>query len=121
MKLAVIGSKEFQDFRLLAIEIEKENNVTKIISGAALGTDSLARRYAIQNNISLLEFPPDYAKYGTQAKHVRDNQIVNHCDKVLAFWDGVCEGTKYTMDYAHQQKVPVRIVWVGKPRTGNKM
>jgi hypothetical protein len=116
MKLAVIGSKEFHDFQLLASEIEKENNLTKIISGAAPGTDRLARRYAVQNNIPLLEFPPDFTKYGEQAKHVRDRQIVEHCDKVLAFWDGICEGTKYTMDHARQQNVPVRVVWVGEKR-----
>ncbi|MDY6915880.1 MAG: SLOG family protein [Candidatus Cloacimonadota bacterium] len=114
MKLAVIGSKKFNNFQLLTSEIEKENNLTKIISGAAPGTDSLARRYAIQNNIPLLEFPPDYAKNGAEAKHVRDRQIVDHSEKVLAFWDGVCQGTKYTMNYARQQNVPVRVVWVGK-------
>src|SRR6056297_1710405 len=116
MKLAVIGSKEFHDFRLLATEIEKVNNLTKIISGAAPGADSLARRYAIQNNIPLLEFPPEYAKFGAQAKHFRDRQIVNNCDKVLAFWDGICQGTKYTMDYARQHNVPVRVVWVEKQK-----
>jgi hypothetical protein len=116
MKLAVIGSKEFHDFQQLATEIEKENSLTKIISGAAPGADSLARRYAIQNNVPLLEFPPEFANYGAQAKQIRDRQIVNHCDKVLAFWDGICQGTKYTIDYARQHNVPVRVVWVGEKR-----
>ncbi len=112
MKVAVIGSKEFTDYSQLKSVLDSIQGISAIISGGAPGTDTLGRKYAHQHNIKFLEFPPDYKKYGNKAKHIRDRQIVEHCDRVIAFWDGECEGTKYTMDYAGQQNKPVTIIKV---------
>ena len=112
MKLAVIGTKKFTDFNFLSSTLKKIPNIELIISGGALGTDTLAKKFAIQNKIEFLEFPPDYKKYGDKAKHIRDKLIVEECDELIAFWDGKCEGTKYTMDYAKGLGKPVKIIKV---------
>ncbi len=112
MKLAVIGTKKFTDFFLLSTTLEKIPNIEMIISGGAPGTDTLAKKFAIQNKIEFLEFPPDYKKFGDKAKHIRDKLIVEECDKIIAFWDGECEGTKYTMNYAKQLGKPVKLIQV---------
>ncbi len=112
MRLAVIGSKEFHDHQKLKSILDTYSGITAIVSGEAAGTDSLAARYAKEYNIKLLEFPPDYVKYGAEAKHVRDRLIVENCDQLIAFWDGKCEGTKYTMSYAKQLKKPIKIIQV---------
>ena len=112
MRLAVIGSKEFTDYSQLKSVLDSIPGISAIISGGAPGTDTLAREYAHQHNIKFLEFPPDFKKYRNEAKHIRDRLIVEHCEKVIAFWDGKCEGTKYTIDYAEQQKKPIKIIKV---------
>jgi len=112
MRLAVIGSKEFTDYSQLKSVLDSITGISVIVSGGAPGTDTLARKYAHQHNIKFLEFPSDFKKYRNEAKHIRDKQIVGHCDKVIAFWDEKCEGTKYTMDYAAQQGKPVKIIKV---------
>ena len=112
MKLAVIGTKKFTDFNFLSTTLRKIPSIEMIISGGALGTDTLVKKYAIQNKIEFLEFPPDYKKFGDKAKHIRDKLIVEECDELIAFWDGECEGTKYTMDYAKQLGKPVNIIHV---------
>ncbi len=112
MKLAVIGTRQFTDYSQLKSILDPISGISVIISGGAPGTDALARKYAHQHNIKFLEFPPDYKKYGNEAKHIRDRLIVKHCDRVIAFWDGKCEGTKYTMDYARQQDKSVTIIKV---------
>ncbi|MEA2095597.1 MAG: SLOG family protein [Candidatus Cloacimonadota bacterium] len=112
MKLAVIGTKKFTDFNFLSITLKKIFNIEMIISGGAPGTDTLAKKYAIHNKIEFLEFPPDYKKFGDKAKHFRDKLIAKECDELIAFWDGECEGTKYTMDYAKQLEKPVNIILV---------
>ena len=99
MKLAFIGSKEFTDYEKLKFSLDKIKDISKIISGGAHGTDTFAKKYAQENNIAFLEFPPDFSKYGKDAKHIRDKLIVKNCDKIIAFYDGKCEGTKYTLDY----------------------
>ncbi|MDA3812925.1 MAG: DUF2493 domain-containing protein, partial [Candidatus Cloacimonetes bacterium] len=74
--------------------------------------DTLAKKYAIQNQIKFLEFPSDYKKFGDKAKHIRDKLIAEECDELIAFWDGECEGTKYTMNYAKQLGKTVNIIQV---------
>ena len=112
MRLAVIGSKELTDYSQLKSVLDSISGISVIISGGALGTDNLVRKYAHQHNIKFLEFPPDLKKHGNEAKNIRNRLIVEHCDKVIAFWDGKCEGTKYTMDFAEQQGKLVKIVKV---------
>ncbi len=112
MKMAVIGTKKFTDFNFLSTTLKKIPNIELIISGGAPGTDTLAKKYAIQNEIEFLEFPPEYKKFGDKAKHIRDKLIVEECDEIIAFWDGECEGTKYTMNYAKQLKKPIKIIQV---------
>lgn len=111
MRLAVIGSKEFNDYEKLRSVLDKITGITAIISGAAPGADALAARYAAEHNLKLLEFPPDQEKHGTVANHVRDRQIVENCDRLIAFWDRQCAGTKYTIDYAQKQQIPVKITY----------
>ena len=81
-----------------------------IISGGASGTDTLTKKYAIQKKVEFIEFAPNYKKYGDKAKHIRDKLIAEECDELIAFWDGECEGTKYTMNYAKQLGQPVKIL-----------
>ena len=110
MKLAVIGTKKFADLNFLTTILKKIPNIEMIISGGAFGTDTLAKQFAIQTKIEFLEFPPDYRKFGNKAKHIRDKLIVEECDELIAFWDGKCEGTKYTMNYAKQLGKPLKII-----------
>ena len=94
MKVAIIGSRN------LNIEINLDINPTLIISGGAKGIDQNAKEYAIKNNIQLIEYLPDYKKFGKGAPLVRTKTIVENSDVVYAFWDGVSKGTKFVIEYA---------------------
>lgn len=108
--IAVTGSKLFHDNQLFYKILDNEKNISLLISGAASGTDTLARNYAILNNIPFLEYPPDYINFGSTAKHIRDRMIVDSCGKLIAFWDGLCEGTRYTIEYAKMTDKPLLII-----------
>lgn len=42
----------------------------------------------------------------------RDHWMVDHCDKVIALWDGLKKGgTWATVDYAQKKRIPVVNVW----------
>ena len=112
MRLAVIGSKEFHDYQILKSILDTYSGIEVIVSGAAIGTDLMATRYANKNNIRIIEFPPDYKKFGNNAKHVRNKLIVEGCDELIAFWDGKCEGTEYTIKYARALNIPTRIIYI---------
>lgn len=81
-----------------------------IVSGGAKGADTFAKKYAIKNNIPIVEYLPQYDKFGRQAPIMRNIQIVDNCDFLLAFLNGTSRGTKFTVDYAIKQKVPYKVV-----------
>ena len=110
MRLAVIGSKDFHDYQKLKSVLDEISGITTIVSGAAPGTDKMAARYASERHFELSEFPPDYAKNGEEAKHIRDRQIVENSDRLIAFWDGKCAGTQYTINYAQKLGLSVTVI-----------
>ena len=83
-----------------------------IVSGGAKGADTYAREFAKKNGLKLIEYFPNYDKYGKGAPLERNKQIVDECDCVLAFWDGQSHGTKFTFDYAKEKNKPIKIVQI---------
>lgn len=106
MKVAVVGSRS-----LTNIDISKHipPDAELIISGGAVGIDTLAEKYADANGIKKLIFYPDYELYGRTAPLIRNKLIVDHADLVIAFWDGSSAGTEYTISYAKRRNVPIEI------------
>lgn len=107
MKIAIIGSREPGNINF-AKELEKRTNIQSgdtIISGGAKGIDSLAAEYATAHGLALVEIRPDYAKNGRGATFIRNREIVDNADMVVAFWNGTSKGTKYTIDYANKKGV----------------
>ena len=94
MKVAIVGTRT-----LTVGNLEKylPEGVTEIISGGAKGIDTCAREYAIQNGLKLTEYLPNYKRYGKGATHVRNADIVENSEIVLAFWDGRSRGTLETI------------------------
>jgi hypothetical protein len=103
MKLAVVGSRDFSDYELLKSKLDiihKTQIITLIISGGAQGADSLAEKWAKENNVKTSIFYPDWNQFGKSAGYKRNVEIVKNADAVIAFWDGTSKGTKITIDLA---------------------
>lgn len=109
-KIAVIGSREFSNVRLVAdVMAEYLPIISLLISGGARGADKLGEQWANKNGIETQIFYPDHKRY-KHAYHHRNRLIVEAADLVVAFWNGHSTGTKYTMDYARRMGKPVRVV-----------
>lgn len=105
MKLAIIGSRDFIDYEYMRKTLKEKlprTPITLIISGGARGADSLAERYAKENNIPLKVYWADLVKYGRSAGYRRNIDIVKEVDFVIAFWDGKSKGTKHSIDLCYQ-------------------
>ena len=86
----------------------------EVISGGAKGADSLARKAALimqPEGVKYTEFPALWQTHGKAAGFIRNQQIVDACDVVLAFWDGKSRGTNHTIKLAKQAKKPTFIVY----------
>ena len=104
--VAVIGSRGIKRADL-ARYLPAET--TMLISGGAVGVDTLAEEYAEQHGLPIRVIRPNYAMYGKNAPLLRNKQIVESADLVVALWDGSSPGTAFTVNYAHEQGVPVRL------------
>lgn len=109
MKIAIVGSRSFQDYKLL---IRTMNNYTPtaIVSGGAKGTDTLAERYAREIGVNCIVFKPNWKQYGRAAGPVRNKQIVEAADLIIAFWDGKSRGTFSTISLARKAGKPVNAI-----------
>ncbi len=107
MKLLVAGSRNIDNINL-ELYIPKET--TLIISGGAAGVDTIAEEYADKHRISKLILRPRYDLYRRNAPLKRNNEMVDICDQVLIFWDGVSKGTKHTIDYAKKTGKPIEVI-----------
>lgn len=107
MKIAIIGSR---GLHVGDLENYLSENVTEIVSGGAKGIDKDAETYAKANNIKMTVFLPQYDRYGRGAPIVRNKQIVDYADRVVAFWDGMSRGTLSVIEYCKKQGKSITII-----------
>lgn len=98
MKIGIVGGRDFKDYKFLKnylqqFIVENEVNLSSVISGGAVGTDTLAEKFAAEMEVEIIIFKPDFAKYGRAATLVRNTQIIECSDTIFAFWDGKSKGT----------------------------
>jgi hypothetical protein len=87
-KVAIIGSRKFNNYAQLS-EIASNYIIDEddeVISGGAVGADSMAQRWAKENGFDIHIFYPKYKKYGSPATFIRNEKIVRRSDLVLAFY-----------------------------------
>lgn len=109
MKVGIVGGRDFTDMELLRTSLLKYE-VTHIVSGGAVGADALAEQYAKEKGVGTTIFKPDWQTYGMRAAYLRNKQIVDASDCVVAFWDGKSKGTKMTIDICEAAGKPVEII-----------
>jgi uncharacterized phage-like protein YoqJ len=109
VKIAVIGS------RSLNVDVSSyiPKEATTIISGGAKGIDQCAAEYARKRGLELIEFRPDWRRYGRGAAFRRNDLIIDNADVVLAFWDGESPGTRYQIEQARKRGKPCQVVIIG--------
>lgn len=116
----VVGSRTFQDYKLLSDKLDnllQNQTDIVIISGGARGADSLAERYAKEKGLMLKVFPADWSLYGKRAGFIRNKEMVEYISGTnnagcIAFWDGSSKGTKHSIRLAQEYKVPTRIIMI---------
>ena len=106
MKIAIIGSRS-----IFSADIERyASSADEIISGGAAGVDTLAAEYAKEHGLKLTVFLPNYERYGRAAPIIRNREIVDYAEAVIAFWNGKSRGTLSTIKYAQKKGVPIKII-----------
>lgn len=114
MRVIVAGSRGITDYDYLAKRLDEIlptlTSEPTIISGGARGVDQMGERYAIERRLPYLRFPANWDLYGRRAGYIRNAEMAEHADALIAFWDGESRGTKHMIDEAMRMKLTVVVV-----------
>lgn len=108
MKTIIAVSRGITDFQVvLDAVILSEFNVTEVVSGTAKGVDQLGEKIAATFRLPVKRFPADWDKYGKSAGMIRNKQMGDYADALIAVWDGKSRGTKQMIEYAKSKGLKV--------------
>jgi hypothetical protein len=113
MKTIIAGSRRINDYTIVKEAIKESGfEITQVVSGGAQGPDKLGEQYAREFNISIFQFIPQWKKYGKKAGMLRNIDMGDYSEALVAIWDGKSNGTNHMIDYAKKKglKVFVKIV-----------
>jgi len=110
----IAGPRSITDSQVLATAIERcPWKITEVVSGAAKGVDRLGEAYARGYWKPLHRFAADWKKHGKAAGPIRNKQMADVGEALLAVWDGKSKGTKNMIDVAKNQGLLVYVHLVG--------
>ena len=79
MKCVICGSRNIRDYELLKQAIQESGfEITEVISGGAMGADTLGEKWAEENGIKLTRMLANWAKYGRRAGFIRNEEMVEY-------------------------------------------
>lgn len=112
-KIIIAGGRDFKDFSLLCSKMDHlTSNLTEVeaVCGGAKGANSLGEQWAKGRGHKIKYFIPDWDGLGRGAGHIRNRQMGDYADCLVAFYDGSSKGTKGMIEYADKIKLKVRVI-----------
>lgn len=118
MKIIIAGSRNITQknkvfasiFYGLASFVTENINPLKnleIVSGCCRGVDKIGEEFADFFKIQKRLFPADWDKYGKRAGYIRNTEMANYADALIAIWDGESKGTKMMINIAKEKGLKI--------------
>jgi len=114
MKVIIAGSRIINDYKSVKSAVEKSSwfdKITEIVSGCARGVDQLAIHFAWINDIPVAKFPADWKKYGMGAGHIRNAEMAEYGDALIAI---IKDNSKGTANMIEVMKKKGKLVYIYK-------
>lgn len=110
MKTIIAGSRDIVEYNILLEAIKSAPfSVTTVISGGARGADALGETYANSARIPLSVHPADWNNYGRRAGFIRNIEMAQSAEALIAVWDGKSRGTKRMIEEARKHSLVVHV------------
>ena len=110
MKTIIAGSRDITDYAIVCTAGYYSGiGITEVVSGGVRGVDKLGEQYAKDYELRLKVFPADWNKYGNRAGPIRNEQMGDYADALIAVWDGKSHGTKHMIEYAKKKGLLVYV------------
>lgn len=118
MKVIIAGSRSLADMpnpmdivndAIVIARYEHRIIIGKVICGEAKGADLLGRRWAQEREIPVLSKPADWRTHGKRAGVLRNEEMAQEADALIAIWDGKSRGTQDMIRRAKKRRIPVYV------------
>lgn len=88
----------------------------EVVCGEAIGPDKQGRLWAEARGIKVKSFPAQWDALGKRAGFVRNVEMADYGTHLIAFWDGVSNGTKHMIETAIERGLVVKVINLLKAR-----
>ena len=110
MRVIVAGSRDITSYDVVAKAIELSGfEITTVLSGTARGVDTLGEAWVLRNGIPIEYFSADWDRLGNRAGMVRNAQMADKAEALIAVWDGASKGTHNMIHTADRKGLKVFI------------
>lgn len=83
--------------------------ISAVICGEARGPDTHGRIWAESVGVPVYSYLPDWQQHGDEAGFIRNIEMANGADALLAVWDGQSNGTRHMINTMMRQGKPVYV------------
>lgn len=110
MKVIIAGSRTIDNFHAVEIAVIKSKfDITEVVSGRAKGVDYLGELYALKFSIPIKKFPAQWTMFGKRAGYIRNAEMSEYADALIAVWDGHSPGTLHMINLMKELNKPVYV------------
>lgn len=115
MRVICAGSRGVTDYQVVSTAITCTHlPIAELVSGGARGVDQLAEQYGAEHGIQVTRFPADWSTYGRAAGPIRNGQMADYADALIAIWDGSSRGTQDMINQMVLRGKPVYLLNLSK-------
>lgn len=118
MKVIVAGSRGFQKEEWIFDLLDNSPyEITQLVSGHAIGVDQIGETWAKHKGIPTVLFIPHYTIDTPRiAPLLRNNDMADYAEALIAVWDGESHGTKHMIDQMRKRGKPYKIYYTRSPK-----
>lgn len=109
MKVIIAGSRTATYQATLNAAYKTPLLFTEVVSGGAKGADTFGECFANKEEIPIKRFLPNWDVHGKKAGMLRNIEMGDYADALIAVWDGKSRGTKHIIDYMTKLNKPVYV------------
>lgn len=115
-KVIITGSRTFQNYPFLCNELDKiREQIGEVVCGEAKGAETLGRIYAYDNDIKIKSFSADWQTYGQRAVMIRNEDMADYADILIAFLDEQSLDTQDIITKMERLGKKVNIIYYNQP------
>ena len=114
MKVIIAGSRDIEEEYACALvqsAIQQSgfaDHITEIVHGGCRGIDAAAQRVC-EGGWPIKVFEADWKQHGKAAGPIRNRQMADYADALIAVWDGKSRGTKNMINVAAEKGLEVYV------------